>query len=226
MNADEMMGRREQVSALVDGQLEGLEFAAAMDLTDGDDDALASWHVYHVIGDVLRSGELGACGRDRDFVSRLSARIQAESILPGKGSEALINPDLIAEKDHLTLGIPQKEREISSPANDSIFRWKLVAGLASLAALAVVSWSVTGALRSGSDGARLAQSSSGGTPLSLMAPPGQAGNLALAEPGTLMMVRDPRLDELLAAHRQLGGTSALQNPSGFLRNATFEGTSR
>jgi sigma-E factor negative regulatory protein RseA len=226
MNADDMMGRREQVSALVDGQLEGLEFAAAMDLTDRDDDALASWHVYHVIGDVLRSDELGACGRDRDFVSRLSARIQAESTLPGKGPGVLIDPDLIAYEDHLTMGISQKEQKMSPPANDSIFRWKLVAGLASLAALAVVNWSVTGALRSGSDGARLAQSSSGGAPLSLMASPGQAGNLALAEPGTLVMVRDPRLDELLAAHRQLGGTSALQNPSGFLRNATFEGTSR
>ncbi len=38
------------------------------------------------------------------------------------------------------------------------------------------------------------------------------------------MIRDPRLDELLAAHRQLGNsTSALQMPAGFLRNATFAG---
>jgi len=36
------------------------------------------------------------------------------------------------------------------------------------------------------------------------------------------MVRDARLEELLAAHKQLGGTSALQESSGFLRNATFE----
>ena len=36
------------------------------------------------------------------------------------------------------------------------------------------------------------------------------------------MVRDARLEELLAAHKQFGATSALQEPSGFLRNATFE----
>ena len=36
------------------------------------------------------------------------------------------------------------------------------------------------------------------------------------------MLRDPRLEELLAAHQQLGGTSALQEPSGFLRNAIFD----
>ena len=33
-------------------------------------------------------------------------------------------------------------------------------------------------------------------------------------------------DELLAAHKQLGGNSALQMPAGFLRNATFEGNAR
>jgi sigma-E factor negative regulatory protein RseA len=39
-----------------------------------------------------------------------------------------------------------------------------------------------------------------------------------------VMLRDPRLDELLEAHRQAGGAS--QMPSGFLRNATFEAPSR
>ena len=41
-----------------------------------------------------------------------------------------------------------------------------------------------------------------------------------------LMIRDPHLDELLAAHRQFGGTSALQAPAGFLRNAAFEGPGR
>jgi sigma-E factor negative regulatory protein RseA len=41
-----------------------------------------------------------------------------------------------------------------------------------------------------------------------------------------VMLRDPQLDELLAAHRQLGGGSALQTPAGFLRNATFDAPRR
>ena len=41
-----------------------------------------------------------------------------------------------------------------------------------------------------------------------------------------VMLRDPRLDELLAAHKQYGGATALQMPAGFLRNATFESPSR
>jgi sigma-E factor negative regulatory protein RseA len=39
-----------------------------------------------------------------------------------------------------------------------------------------------------------------------------------------VMLRDPRLDQLLEAHRQAAGGA--QMPSGFLRNATFEGASR
>lgn len=44
--------------------------------------------------------------------------------------------------------------------------------------------------------------------------------LVVSEQGT--MVRDARMQALLAAHQQFGGISALQMPSGFLRNATFE----
>jgi hypothetical protein len=40
--------------------------------------------------------------------------------------------------------------------------------------------------------------------------------------GVAVMLRDPHLDALMAAHRQFGGPSALQNSSGFLRNATFD----
>jgi sigma-E factor negative regulatory protein RseA len=35
------------------------------------------------------------------------------------------------------------------------------------------------------------------------------------------MLRNPQLDALIAAHNQVGGSSALQMPSGFLRSATF-----
>jgi sigma-E factor negative regulatory protein RseA len=34
------------------------------------------------------------------------------------------------------------------------------------------------------------------------------------------VLRDPRLEQLLAQHRQYGGMSALQMPAGFLRDAT------
>jgi sigma-E factor negative regulatory protein RseA len=96
-------------------------------------------------------------------------------------------------------------------ANDANFRWKLLAGFASLAAMAAIGWTVSGAMAGKAEEAQLAASQRGTV-------------LAGTERGVL--IRDPRLDELLAAHRQLGGASALQMPAGFLRNATFEGPAR
>jgi sigma-E factor negative regulatory protein RseA len=40
------------------------------------------------------------------------------------------------------------------------------------------------------------------------------------------MIRDSQLDELLAAHQQSAGISALQMPAGFLRDATYERPAR
>jgi len=36
------------------------------------------------------------------------------------------------------------------------------------------------------------------------------------------VVRDPQLEQLLNEHRQFGGMTALQAPTGFLRNATYD----
>jgi sigma-E factor negative regulatory protein RseA len=41
-----------------------------------------------------------------------------------------------------------------------------------------------------------------------------------------VMLRDPRLDELMAAHQQYGATTTLQMPAGFLRNANFAAPNR
>jgi sigma-E factor negative regulatory protein RseA len=46
--------------------------------------------------------------------------------------------------------------------------------------------------------------------------------LSVSDTDAAGMLRDPELDALLSAHRAMGGNSALQLPSGFLRNATFE----
>lgn len=217
MNMDERMKQRGQVSALVDGQLDGAELDAALQEAAGDEDALATWHVYHVVGDVLRSRDLGACGHDRAFVARLSARLQAESATLSRSPRWVDTSELIAGEDRITLANPEIDPEKSRvAANDSSFRWKLVAGFASLAAVMAVGWNAVGFLGGAAPEARLAQVPS--VPAVVEASAGA--------PGPMVMVRDPRLDELLAAHRQFGGLSALQNPSGFLRNATFEGAAR
>lgn len=99
--------------------------------------------------------------------------------------------------------VVQAQRE---PANDWL--WKLAAGVASVAAVAAVGWNLYGT--AGSAQPQLAAAS---------AP-------VVVEASAAPVARDPRLDKLLAAHRQMGGATALGTTSGFLRNATFEGPAR
>ncbi|HEX5698710.1 MAG TPA: hypothetical protein VFX90_08685, partial [Rhodoferax sp.] len=120
-------------------------------------------------------------------------------------------------------------------ANDNA--WRLVVGLASVAVVGVMAWQ--GFQDSGSQGAQLATApvaapATAAQPVLSSAPLAAMGELSMTRvspsadksglaTGTApVMIRDPQLDALLAAHRQFGGTSALQMPTGFLRNATFE----
>jgi sigma-E factor negative regulatory protein RseA len=90
----------------------------------------------------------------------------------------------------------------------------MVAGFASLAAVAAVGWNSVSTVSSPAAAPQLVQGVA--SPL-----------VAVANPTSgAVMLRDPQLDEILAAHKQQGGSSALQMPAGFLRNATFEGHTR
>jgi sigma-E factor negative regulatory protein RseA len=221
MNMNDVLQQREQVSALADGQLQGGAFAAAIESVVADADARQSWHLYHLVGDVLRSGELAACGHDSEFVARVRRRLHDEVISPVPLVRMEDSARVVAPE-----GRPGPGLVAPVVANAAVFRWKLVAGLASLLAVTAVGWNAIGGSGSRPDGAQLAQATPPQGALAVqtvatMPSPGDAG----AE-GITVMLRDPLLDDLLAAHRQLGGASALQNPSGFLRNATFEGAGR
>jgi sigma-E factor negative regulatory protein RseA len=199
---DDKMNGNERISALADGQLQGEAFAHAVEAVCADGEALATWHAYHVVGDVLRSRELALGAPAPEFLSRLSARLAQEQ--PFTPAAAAV-PAIPFERP------PARE----PAANDGTFRWKLVAGVASVAAVAAVGWSVLGSAPTGGQGPQLASA----------AQPADSVVLARSPTGAVM-IRDARLDELLAAHRQVGAASALQMPAGFLRNATFDGPSR
>ena len=194
----EKMQTQELISALADGQLQGEAFARGVETAAGDPVAREAWHTYHLIGDVLRSGELAAGTMPTAFLERLRVRLQQEQ------GRAGLQP--VAQLPGTGAKLPQPPA-----ANDDSFRWKLVAGLASVVAVAAIGWTVIGNLAGNPEQAQLA----GAPPAAVQAATEQN-----------VMIRDPRLDEFLAAHRQLGGASALQMPAGFLRNATFEGANR
>jgi len=207
---------REQVSALVDGQLQGEQFAQAIDEFDEADELRSTWATYHLIGDVLRSGTHAPCTDGTAFMSKLQQRLAQEHI-------AAIPTHSLAV-DALPMAAPR----IQVAANEPVFRWKLVAGAASLAAAAAIGWNWVGSAGA-PVGPQLAQQQGAAvlavadTPRSAAAVPLQP-NQVLVGNRPQVMLRDPRLDQLLEAHQQAGGAS--QMPSGFLRNATFEGPSR
>jgi sigma-E factor negative regulatory protein RseA len=194
-----MTQHSELISALADGQLASEDFARALAACEADAQALDSWNTYHLIGDVLRSPELSPHAADTAFVARLRVRLSQEPVVVA--APALPEVRLAPAGRVGWIG--------GEAANDASFPWKLVAGFASVAAVAAIAWNAGAGLLSPSAAPQLARTE-----------PAAQQVLVVSEQGT--MVRDARTQELLAAHRQLGGTSALQMPSGFLRNATFE----
>lgn len=203
------LARREQLSALADGQLTGQELEQALTFAT-QAEGESTWQLYHLVGDVLRSSDLAAPANP-DFMARLRGELAKE--VP------VVRPQPLVPSN------PVVASPMNDAANASVFRWKVVASFASLAAVAAIGWtSWTGLQGMGGTGGghgQLAMSTEA------VSSPAAAPTLAVADAdGQQVMIRDPRLDELLAAHKQFGSTSALQMPAGFLRNATFEAPGR
>ncbi|MES2633417.1 MAG: sigma-E factor negative regulatory protein [Pseudomonadota bacterium] len=198
------MQKNEIISALADGQLQGVEFDEGVAIAAGDQASREAWHRYHLIGDVLRSGEHAAGTLPSAFMGRLQMRLRQEHAFTAVEVQPV--PALVPST--LSQG---------PAANDSNFRWKMVAGFASVTAVAAIGWSMVAGPGAGTGSqAQLAAAPASAVPILASAVASKGG----------VMLRDPKLDEFLAAHRQLGGASALQMPAGFLRNATYEGTGR
>ena len=207
------------ISALMDGVLAGPDADAALAAAMRPE-GQARWQLYHLIGDTLRAADLAA-----HHDTALLAGVRAAMRQPA-----------------LTLAPKQPPVAFAQPAaNDGVFRWKLAAGLASVAAVAAIGWNVWGFADAPSpSGQQLAQIQTVAPPS--VTPPAQpqasvqAGLTAVAVasaavPGAQplvpgaggdqqLMLRDPQLDRLLAAHRRMAGFGG--SSSAFLRNATFE----
>lgn len=186
---------RELASALVDGELRDAELAQALESLRDDEEARTRWHAYQLIGDVLRQGQAAAVApHDAVFVRQVRERVQARRLRPSRAA--------------LSRG------EAGQAANDGVWRWRLAAGVSSVAVVALLGWQLTWRHPDAAAPLQLARQT--------MQPSFAVQADRSASEAPLVVIRDPRLDQLIAAHQQLGGASALQMPAGFLRNATFE----
>jgi sigma-E factor negative regulatory protein RseA len=220
---NQTMTAREQVSALADGHLQGEDFARAIDAVCAEDDARGAWRSYHLVGDILRSGAHAPCSDTDAFLTRFQQRLAAEPVVATPVLAPVTATKVIAMQRR------------ADAANEPMFRWKLVAGAASLVAVAAISWTLVGnGVGFSSSGAQIAaqQQPAANSVLAAAAVNNQSPVANTLTPTRVMvgngspqvMLRDPRLDQLLEAHQQAGGAS--QMPSSFLRNATFEGPTR
>lgn len=218
----------EALSLLKDGELSAADAATLMQALDTDAQLRAAWHRYHLIGEALQENDAASLGTVRvGRVDAVHADMQTTQLPQADASHASLHP-------------------LPNAANESVFRWKMVAGVASVAAVGALIWSLVGggssaqlqpqwarnsapAVSPSAQPANAATDNATQSTTVLAQREATAQTTAVAASGASggtdvpqVMIRDPRLDELLAAHKQFGNASALQQPAGFLRNATFQ----
>jgi len=191
-DSDPAQGRRGRLSSAMDGEREPLDQACR---AWGDDaDTRATWHAYHLIGDVMRSGELATSpARDAAFLAALRQKLADE-------------PVVLAPVPSALAVAPARARggwRVSAAA---------AAGVAVVAGVLVVSRLSGPAAESGAP--EMARASD--SPLGVL----RVSNGAAAVPSTVVsgaVIRDPRLDEYLRAHQSARGGFAATVPGSSLR---------
>ena len=191
---------KELLSAMVDGELRGEELEQALACAESAE-GCASWELYHLVGDVLRSPDL-AHHSQHNLLTGLRAQLAQEPALQLQSSQL----------QQVAAGMEQIQAPVVAlrdpAANHSVFRWKVAASFATVAAMAALGWNLVATPVDG-QGAQLAS-----------APGANSSVVVATENGSVL--RDPRLDALLANHQQYASRASLQTPADFLRNASFE----
>ena len=189
------IGRRQELSALVDGEL-GADGVQRVCAGWRSESALReTWHTYSLIGDVMRSEDLAAAAsRDEAFLRDFRQRLSAEPVV--------LAPQAVDSMSAAAIG--RSARVWRTPA-------AVAAGLMESVPMAAVPAS-TSEFGSSVSAPQVAVLNS--------QPESSPVGTELVFDG--QVIRDPRLDRYLLAHKQFSGSSVLGAPSGFLRNAAAE----
>lgn len=203
------------LSALADGQADAALAAFASAAWRDDPGLRQRWHAYHLIGDVLRSEDLADCRHDADFLSRLRSRLEQEPVVLAPA--AVSTPATSGETAQ------------AQPRRGLLRQWATPVAVAAgfMAVVGVLTVTRVPVTPDAIGAPQLAQA----VPAPVVpAFSGLVGPVAVVEADAReriestnpMLIRDARLDQYLAAHKQFGGGSALGMPAGFLRSATFD----
>jgi sigma-E factor negative regulatory protein RseA len=177
------------LSALMDGEAADAEAERALRDWRDDARARADWHVYHLVGDVLRSSDLAQSpAHDEAFVQALRQRLAQTPVVLAPASPASVRR--------------VRRRWIGSAA--------VAAGFVAVAGVMVVTRL---AVPGGEPGGVLLASQP-----ALSTPVLRVSNLPAVGGGEGALIRDAQLDRYLEAHRQFGPSAALL-PGGVVRSA-------
>ncbi|EON14268.1 MULTISPECIES: sigma-E factor negative regulatory protein [Pandoraea] len=212
----------ERISALMDGEFDPDELAALLDEADALGRPL--WGDYHLIGDALRSDELTLPRSESAFMASFAARLDAEP--------HLLAPAALADAPTVTAQGANAAGSRVARINPFLRVRRVLPTAAAAAAVAALSWVVVPRLQDhpagGAQPQVLAQNvapatAAGGSSLTRVALSQQpqaataANGASAGVPNDLIVLRDERLDQYLAAHQQYAPTPIGQSVSPYMR---------
>ncbi|MBH1987707.1 MAG: sigma-E factor negative regulatory protein [Burkholderiales bacterium] len=208
---------REILSALADGQASASEAAQAAAAWRQQPDARATWHAYHLIGDVLRSPESVAASDSERFLQRLRDRMAEEPVVLAPQAAQVWRHEPAAPATQDASASPLRRRMWAGPA----------AVAASFALIVGVLTSQIGGPGGAASGDQLARSGTGWAEASLSTQPGLslAAGASFNNRGdqvTSLLPRDPRLEQVMTVQRPLPNPpSTFSDPPGLIRQAVY-----
>lgn len=222
------------LSALVDGEATADEVKALCKVWKDKDGARQDWHLYHLIGDTLRSDELAQTpNHDRKFLERLSERLAHEPVVlapypavtDGQGQALRSIRKHWLGLSAVAAGFALVAGALLVLQNNAVWEQQTDgAGQLAQANASVEERVVASAGKNemvqpvaGRDQTQVDQSSGKtGERIEL------ASSVSSTNRATGQLIRDPRLERYLRAHKEYGAGAGLGMSTGYLRNASFD----
>ena len=216
--SDPVRARSEELSALLDGELQSAAVERICSEWRTDAHSRDTWHAYNLIGDVLRCEDLSrSCASDEQFLRDFRKRMAAEPVVlaPRPVTYPAANPG-----DTTSASPVRPARAWAWPvalAAGFVMVVGAVVGIQNPAVTTVADPLVAAAPAGHASDAMLKVSRT-----DEVAPPSDVYSAGMELVFDGQVIRDPRLDRYLLAHKQFAGTSVLGPTSGLLRNAAVE----
>lgn len=209
---------REALSALADGEAQSHEVARACAAWKEQADARATWHAYQLIGDVMRSDDLAQASRGDAFLKSFRERLAQEPVVLAPSAASAHRP-VVPAAGLAVASQPLHRRAWAGPMAVAAGFVMVVGALLSsqFVPLGNTGGHATmaqgadqdGRLEAGGD-LSLAMGQQGGQwhsavladTLQTPAIEGGAASFSRPETGDTVLIRDPRLDQLLAMQQR------------------------